>query len=104
MRQSQRIGRNQLPDKKSMGNVSQKSAVTHYNITGNFLTEPAPKRNFNNQFFLRSKDKKSRSKADRGRPAESPISSLSEIKKRFSFQKQSSFQENLQFVRLNNEK
>jgi hypothetical protein len=53
---------------------------------------------------MRGKERKGKGKADRRRPVDSPISSLSEIRRRFSFQKRSSFEESLQFVGFNSEK
>lgn len=68
--------RQESSGKKTASNVSQQSAVTQYNITGNFLTEPTQKRSFNNQFYLRNKEKKNKGKLERGRTADIPISSL----------------------------
>jgi hypothetical protein len=58
---------------------------------------------FSNQFFLR-KDKKSRSKLVRGMTAESPISNIIEMKKRVSFQRESSFQQDKQFIGFSSER
>lgn len=99
---SQQLAKKHLQDRLSVA-TTQQSVVSHYNINGNFLTEPSPpKRKFSNRFFLRAKDKKS-SKLE-SRQAELPVASLSEMKRRVGSQKQSSFQEELHFIKIASER
>lgn len=82
---------------------SNQSAVSHYNINGNIIPQPAPeKKKFRNQFYLRQSQKHHQAKVELD-DAAIGVSSLSEIKKRIDCKKDFSCKIDSLYIHFNSE-